>query len=274
MSVVRFTTLLTGLPRSGTTLVCALLNECSDTVALAEPIRFPHGDRQQAVRDIDQFITSAREQAINANVALTRHIGGKVPDNWANVTSSSELRGSNAERGLISLNKPLSPAFNLIVKEPAGFTALSDLLSPRYPLVAMVRHPLAVLAAWQTVDMPVQRGRMPTAERLSPGLGSLLDSQSDRLSRQVALIGWLLEIYRAFPAEHILRYEDFVMDPGRWLSRFTPHEYKADRRLVVADPAVRYPGVALAPLARELIRICPIAEAFYPDFEESLARVI
>lgn len=47
------TTLLTGLPRSGTTLTCSLLNDYPATVALAEPIQLErHGDRARAVEEM------------------------------------------------------------------------------------------------------------------------------------------------------------------------------------------------------------------------------
>jgi hypothetical protein len=272
MKLVQHTTLLTGLPRSGTTLVCALLNEFPDTVALAEPLKFQSGDRDRTVRAIDEFIVSARQQALSDNIAISRHIGGVIPDNWvAPPGPSQELRPFKLELGPICLNKPLSPAFHLILKEPAGFSALSDLLAPRYPLVAMVRHPLAVLAAWQTIAIPINLGRMPTAERLNPDLKAWLDAEPDRLNRQVILIGWLLGIYSTFPPERILRYEDLVAAPARHLTRFTPHAREPDRKLEAVDPISRYSGVNLAPLARKLMVLCPVAEKFYPDFVSSLA---
>src|ERR1700679_3353065 len=65
------TTLLTGLPRSGTTLVCALLNRLPDTVALSEPrILALHGDRERALWEIDAFLAMTREAAL---------ITGRVP---------------------------------------------------------------------------------------------------------------------------------------------------------------------------------------------------
>jgi hypothetical protein len=181
------------------------------------------------------------------------------------------LRKFRHERDPIRLNKTLSPAFHLIVKEPAGFSVLSDLLAPRYPLVAMVRHPLAVLAAWQTIAIPINRGRMPTAERLNPVLKAQLDAEPDCLIRQVTLIGWLLGIYSTFPPEQILRYEYLNAAPAQHLTKFTPQARELDRRLAAVDPTSRYSGVNLAPLARELMSICPVAEKFYPDFEASLA---
>ena len=45
------TALLTGIPRAGTTLTCALLNELPNTIALAEPPVFEAlGDRAAALQ--------------------------------------------------------------------------------------------------------------------------------------------------------------------------------------------------------------------------------
>jgi hypothetical protein len=266
------TTLLTGLPRSGTTLVCALLNECPDTVALAEPFALESRLPCQAVSEIARFLAMARQQALSTNTAISSHVGGRIPDNWAcPPESSSGLRRSEAQRGPIDLRKPLSVNFHLIVKEPGRFSALSDLLAQRYPLVAMVRHPLAVLASWQTIDIPVHRGRMPVAEVFNPDLKARLDAEPDCLIRQVILLEWLLGIYSSFPPERILRYEDLIADPVRHLSRFTPHARDPNRKLEAVDPSSRYGGVELRPLARRLLTIRTVAEKFYPNFAESLA---
>jgi hypothetical protein len=85
------------------------------------------------------------------------------------------------------------------------------------------------------------------------------------------LIGWLLDTYSSFSLERILRYEDLVAAPGRHLARFTPHARELDRQFAAFDPASRYPGVDLSPLARKLMTIRSVAERFYADFEESLS---
>jgi hypothetical protein len=272
VSIIPQTTLLTGLPRSGTTLVCALLNELPDTVALAEPLKFQSRDKDEAISEIDAFVASARQQALSTNTAISKHIGGRVPDNWAPPPDASRrLRPSVVQRGAVSLNKPLSTAFYLIIKEPAGFSVLSDLLVSRYPLIAMVRHPLAVLAAWQTIDIPVNRGRMPIAEKFNLDLKARLDAEPDCLVRQVILLGWLLEIYSAFPPDRILRYEDLISTPRNHLARFTSHARDPDHPLRAVDPSERYTGVELRRLARELMTIRGVAERFYPAFVQSLA---
>jgi hypothetical protein len=265
------TILLTGLPRSGTTLTCALLNRCPDTVALAEPIQLgQHGDRARALGQIETFVSETRHSALTRGVVTSKHIDGVVPDNTVGrVAPGARLRGVAVSHGEIAVDKPLSDDFHLLIKHPAEFTALADVLQAQYPLYAIVRHPLAVLAAWQTVDMPVQRGRMPMLETFTPGLAARLDAISNPLKRQVALMDWLLSVYEGFPANRVLRYEDTTADPAASLAPLTPHS--ADLRPLPAyDPASRYAHLDLGGLAAELLPIRRRIERFYPDFEASL----
>src|SRR5579862_5822515 len=269
------TILLTGLPRSGTTLIVSLLNEFPNTVALAEPVpmqaRGVH-ERARAVGEIEAFIAETRESALTRNEVRSKQLGGAILENFFEPPGDgTRLRKVTEPYGMVKLDKKLTPDFRLVIKHPANFSALADLLAPRHTLFALVRHPLAVLAAWQTVDMPVHHGHMPMAETFSPELTALLAAEPDRIKRQVLLIGWLLGVYSRFSPELILRYEDLVADPVRHLSRLTPHARPLGRTLELMDPATRYRGVDLEPLARALPAITPIAERFYPDFERSLA---
>lgn len=270
------TVLLTGLPRSGTTLLCALLNECHDTVALAEPLRLErHGDRERAVGEIDAFVARIRRQILAHGEVETLHVGGAVPDNWLTEPTDALGRRSLAEWGTIRVERPLSPDFRLIVKHPGEFSALAGLLDRRYPLVALIRHPLAVLASWQTVHLPVNDGHLPMGEVFNPDLAATLAAVPDRLERQVALLGWLLSTYATLRPHQILRYEDVVADPAATLATtFGVRPGAALRALSEHDPARRYPGVDLRPLATALMAIRPLCERFYPDFGQSLRRVI
>lgn len=270
------TILLTGLPRSGTTLACALLNECPDTVALAEPLSLTrHGDRDRAVAEIETFIGHTRAQILRDGTAFSTHIGGQIPDNWAEEPDpAGGLRRSRAEHGLIRITARLSPQFRLILKQPGEFSALADLLAPRYPLLALIRHPLAVLASWQTVAFPVHHGHMPVAELFNPELAATLARVPDRLERQVALIGWLLALYRQLPPDQVLRYEDLIATPETVLARFGVTAASPLRPLRPESPALRYPCLDLRPLAAALWKISPLCEPFYPDFTASLEKTL
>ncbi len=275
MTLVSNTILLTGLPRSGTTLVCALLNECPDTVALAEPLSLtPNGDRPRAISEIKEFIVKARSQLLETNTAMSCHVGGEVPDNWLDEPSAPEggLRRSRAQRGCIRFDKPLSPAFSLIIKHPGEFSALADLLVGQVPVYAMVRHPLAVLASWQTADLPVHHGQMPAAEAFNPELAACLAAEPDRLARQVRLIGWLLSTYARLLPDNVLRYEDLVSDPRASLSRMVASVGGSPSTLSTQELSLRYPGVDLIRLAMAVREIRTVAEVFYPDFDRSLTE--
>jgi hypothetical protein len=268
------TTLLTGLPRSGTTLVCALLNRLPDTVALSEPRMLKlHGDRERALREIDAFLAITREVALTTGRVPSQAIGGRAPENVAEPPrGDGRLRRVRAVHGQIEVGKPLAADFNLVVKHPALFTALAEPLRRRHRLVGLVRHPLAVLASWQTVDMPPNRGRLPRAEAFAPDLAAIVSAEPVVLLRQVALLGWMLGVYATMPRSDVFRYEDLIADPRTALCALSPHAADLPSALETFDIARRYAGVDLAPLARALLDIRDLAEPFYPDFARSLER--
>jgi hypothetical protein len=267
------TTLLTGLPRAGTTLVCSLLNRLPDTVALSEPRMLQlHGDRERALWEIDTFLAITREAALTTGRVPSQAIGGRAPENVAEAPrGDGRLRRVRAVHRWIDVGKPLTADFHLVVKHPALFTALAGELRERHRLVAIVRHPLAVLASWQTVDMPPNRGRLPRAEAFAPDLAAALAATSGVLARQVALLAWLLGVYATFPPSDVLRYEDVTADPSAALARMSPQAAQL-RRLEDYDIAQRYADVDLAELANALLPIRDLAEPFYPDFARSLDR--
>ncbi len=265
------TTLLTGMPRSGTTLVCALLNEVDDTIALVEPIRFERiGDRADAVAQVEAFVLETRRLAVTEGFVVTKHVGGTITDNTAEPPRARGLRRVLEQRGRIPVAKPLTGRFHLVIKHPAEFTALWQPLAERFRLFATVRHPLAVLASWQTVDMPVNRGRMPMAEAFLPALARKLDGISDPLDRQVALINWQLETYAQFPKDRVLRYEDTVRDPSRRLSPLSGNTGAIRSRPEPVIPQTRYADVDFKRIAHALRALAPLATLFYPDFLASL----
>src|SRR5882762_5411265 len=113
---------LTGIPRSGTTLTCHLLNKLSNTVALHEPLdlsRSPQAETPAAMVDtIERFFESMRQSIKSRKVAFSKHVYGRVPDNpVANQYSDSGLRSVIVSRGEISIEKDLTDDFLLVIKQ-------------------------------------------------------------------------------------------------------------------------------------------------------------
>ncbi|MFG1425995.1 sulfotransferase [Roseixanthobacter glucoisosaccharinicivorans] len=264
--------LLTGMPRSGTTLVVALLGRQPDTIALAEPIQLnPHGDRHRAVDEIAEFVVQTRAAAIANKPIPTKHVDGYIIDNWVEPPrQDGHLRKVLEQRSELLFDKPLSDNFTLIVKHPAEFTALADLLVKRFTLYAIVRDPMAVMAAWQTVNMPVNRGHMPMAEAFAPELKRRLAGIKDRLVGQATLIEWQLRTYLTLPAGRVLRYEDITAEPSSALECFGTSGLMLPS-LAAYDPVERYTGVDFHALYRALEPLLGLIVQFYPNFEQEWA---
>lgn len=213
---------LTGVPRSGTTLCCSLLGQAADTVALFEPMdvaALPPA-RMSALAQVQDFFAHTRGSLLAEGIAWSRQVDGEVPDNpFASEIGADGRRRHRAEPGLIRPGKVLSERFTLVVKHNAAFTGLLPELAGVFDTWAVVRNPLAVLASWHSVDLPVTRGRLPAGELFDPALAAELDAEDDVVSRQLRILDWLFSRYLAhLPAGRVLPYESVVASAGRVLS--------------------------------------------------------
>src|SRR3954468_22168223 len=75
---------LTGVPRSGTTLTCHLLNQLPDTLALHEPMGVDLaslGSRDRACDAIGRFFSQTREGPLVSKTVQTKQVEGRLPVN-------------------------------------------------------------------------------------------------------------------------------------------------------------------------------------------------
>jgi len=214
---------LTGIPRGGTTLACRLLGEAADTLALFEPmpvVDLPTAP-EAAAAEVARYFGQVRQRALMEGRVPSKHRGGHVPDNpYGERANGDDARPWLVEQGDIAVAKPLSAGFRLVIKHNAAFTALLPVLGRRHLVVGIVRNPLAVLASWRSVDLPVTHGRLPAGERLDPALAAALAAQPDCLRRQILILDWFFERLLHWVApERLLRYEDVVATGGACLRR-------------------------------------------------------
>jgi hypothetical protein len=220
--------LLTGVPRSGTTLTCHLLNKLPDTVALHEPVRIRKFDGCENFEDIRQvvarFCDEQRTSIHERKRAISRHVAGAVPDNpFGARRSETGLRQSIDSKDEIVIDKELSRDFMLVIKHNAAFTALLQALVERFPVYSIIRNPLAVLTSWGSVDSGPQSGHANAAERFDPDLRAKLAGIDDELDRQISLLDWFYRQFRRYlPEQSFIRYESLVESGGRVLSVVRP----------------------------------------------------
>ena len=224
MPVAR-TWLLCGVPRSGSSLCCRLAGGVPDAVALSEPID-PGAfgvvrDAGEACRQIVEFATTTRAGLLAGRRAPSLQVDGRLDDSpVSNVRAAQGLRRPRGGPGKVRVDKRLSNDFTLLIKHNALFAALLEPLAHAVPVLGLVRNPVSVLASWQTVDLPVQRGRIPMGERFDPILSAALEEQPDTLRRQVLVLDWFFGRFRAhLPGERVMRYEDVVRSGGLSLFR-------------------------------------------------------
>jgi hypothetical protein len=251
--------ILTGVPRSGTTLSCFLLNKLPNVVALHEPMEVwqvadlrDDGARCNAVVD---FFLKTRESILAQRLAVSKQVAGRVPDNpIAEFVNGEGLRETVVSVGQISVSKRLDRDLTLVVKHPAAFTAMLNLLVKRFRCYALIRNPLAVLASWNTVALPVQQGHAPVAEAFDTVLREKLARRSDRFDRQLCLLAWYFDqYYRMLPAASILRYEEIVMSGGRTLKSIVPCADELAERLDNKNNSAAYDRKVIRTIGRKLL---------------------
>lgn len=273
--------LLAGIPRSGTTLACALLNKLPDTLALVEPMSMggllQARDAPERLRYLQDFLRETRLAACRGGKVFNQTFRAGTGDNtFGKERSVTGLRQPVISRERIAVGKALSQDFTLVVKHPNAFAALLPELTAEFRCFALVRNPIAVLASWNSVDLPLREGHAPMAERLDARLAKRLGSLKDRIDRQLELLGWY---YRQFeellPHWAVLHYEDLVISCGRSLAVITPEANQLREPLSSRNSNCLYSPDLLAESAKRLLERKHGSLSFYSHRDiEQLAALL
>lgn len=242
--------MLVGLPRSGTTLTCHLINKLPDMVALHEPLKpieFKDDTPLEMVERIRRFCEAQRKSLFENGTAASRTIGGKVPDNHIQgFNESSGKRANKIDGQVLEVDKALSNDFTLVVKHNAFFAGILDILVDSYKCFAVVRNPVSVLLSWNSVEMAVSQGYAPAAERFDKKLEEQLRGEDDKFERQIYLLTWYYnKIYKNISKKNIVLYEDIISSGGRALSNVLPaasglkETLRSKNKNVLYDDALR-----------------------------------
>lgn len=217
--------ILTGLPRSGTTLTCFLLNQLPNSVALHEPIS--PGSLQAATPEgiigkISTFFATQRVMIRTTARATSKSRGERVPRNHVSDAVGGKLQTELLDGSSILVDNVSSDDFSLYIKQPSAFSALLPVLVGHFPCYALIRNPLAVLLSWQDARMNISQGYAPNAERFAPDLKHALTVEKDRLERQLILMDFFFGRYLDHVPERTIRYESIVASGGKALSLIDP----------------------------------------------------
>jgi hypothetical protein len=215
--------ILTGPPRSGTTLACYLLNKAENTVALHEPMNlrmFPNPEA--GLQSIQAFFAEMRQSLLTQGTALAKVAGQSIPDNPFQ-NGADGKRQSIVQKGIVHFDKTLTKDFLLVIKQNAHFTFLLSELASQYPCYAIIRNPVATIASWNTIEAPVARGNLTVLKTLNPTLYWELEAIPQLLARQARLAHELFQRYLGLAPLEVIRYENMIESSGRELKRISPH---------------------------------------------------
>lgn len=212
--------ILTGIPRSGSTLALKLISHAKGYLCLDEP---------QWLKDINQqsqTMTSVAEGVTNYIGKVRSSIREGKPIEIVYGKESDQLTDNHFIRtktGKILKNKDFRKKIvpkdyankKIIVKSNVLFTAcLPSLIEKKFKILVTIRNPVAIIKSWRSLNISVSIGKLGIAEKYNSDV-HLIHQEPELLKRQILLLDWLFKQYlQNKDALHIIKYEQLVNNPG------------------------------------------------------------
>ncbi len=275
--------IITGVPRSGTTLVAALVDGLQESLCLSEP-DWEHEalleitDRSAYVAQIGRDFDMVRETILaGGSVTDRRSRDGSPVTNYfrlQKVNLLNRFRFQLTEWGFRKVpvsRLHLSPDFMLGIKQNEPFAAVLPELTaePRFRVLAVVRHPVPTLLSWRAINIipMLNRRILPDLQTFWPEALEIQVGPTDVLEKQARILNLLLDRFLQYRDRLMLvRYEDLISNQelicsllGRPLMR--PVAVKNSNRNPV------YNLDELAQIKDYIRRYAPAARALSPDLE-------
>lgn len=232
--------LITGLPRSGSAAVGALVDHLPDTVCLNAPpwqVTFAKNpvERLPFCKWLAGDALWAREQLLRA-IPLPDH---RAEDGTPLMDGRNDARQPRNDDGTpkeIHFTRPrLTHGFTLAMRHTTLYTSvLPQLLDfTDFRVLAVLRHPLDVCQSWLKLPQPLlAAGNPPGIARFWPEALAVLQGPGSDADRFALLYELYVQRYHELaPRVQMARYEDMMAEPMQ-LSRLLGH--------VVLSPAVKW----------------------------------
>jgi hypothetical protein len=258
--------ILTGPPRSGTTLTCNLLNKLPNVVALHEPMNlklFPN--KKEGLKNTIDFFDKMRTLIDEEGFAISKVKDGAIPTNPFEEGESN--RTSIVKKEKFKIEKQLSPDYVLIIKQNAHFTFLLNELKNHFPCYSVIRNPLTTIASWNSINAPVSEGNLTVLKGLEPLLFEKLNTISDLFLRQIALYNEIVKNYSLLNEKNIIRYEDLITSSGKVLSAITEVATELQVKMINKNEVNNYKLDQMEMIANKILSDQGAWRKFYTEQE-------
>ncbi len=226
--------LVTGIPRSGTSLISNILSKNPRAISFSEP-RFIKNIKAAAhVADDVTFHLEQSIKNIRENIKVGRSVEFRVHKNPNQNLDNYFTRRQEAGKEVVIKNSsyrritlPKTRHSDLIViKNNLLLTACIQSLIKRFQMLVVVRDPVATLSSWNSLDIPVSRGKVKSGFKYCQTLQKMVNS-NDLLERQIQIFDWFCYQYRQLEKQvTLVKYEELVKYPNNQLSKYLDYDTK------------------------------------------------
>lgn len=264
--------ILTGIPRSGTSLAATLVDGLPDAVCLQEPywqfdrIRRKDCSAERFAAWLREDFTRVRDILFKGKEVEDRRDaqGEPVTDYFQRRWRDGRMEVERSGFGIISFARHgLSPDFLLGMKHNGPYlSVLPQIIALKHFIViAIIRDPVQTILSWRTLTFPLSRGEMPGAIAYWPELRALTQASIDLLEKQVRIYDLFCQrLHASREAIHIITYESLVAQPGLLAAALAR---KPGRVPAHISPAHEPAGDEAAAIRKLLLRHAFHARHFY-----------
>jgi hypothetical protein len=215
------TLLITGIPRSGTSLITKLISEQQNTLCFSEPtwlkeIRHDKQSCEEFKNNLTEKVNQIRNEVKKGNpVEMTVEKGtNHLPENYYNRQKNKIINLKETRKVHIEYSKDLI----ICIKSNTLFTACIKALidEEAWKVCSVVRSPLFVLMSWRSLNIPISEGKIKIGEIYSKEIREIV-KEKDLLIRQVKILDWFFKTYADY-SENIIKYENLVNNPQEVLN--------------------------------------------------------
>lgn len=206
--------ILTGIPRSGTTLAAALVDSLPDCVCLNEPYWQTDAKLDGNAERLANWLKDDFAR-IRAHLLAEHPVPDRRQEDGKPLT---DFFNAGQPQGKISLfiRAGLTDNFTLAMKHNALYLAALPQLArmKAFTIIALLRHPVDTIASWRRLSLPISSGRMPHAALYWPEVKILTENRDDVLTKQIKLYDLICQRLSALKETiHLVPYETLVINP-------------------------------------------------------------
>lgn len=262
--------IVTGIPRSGTTLTAAIIDGMEDAVCINEPqwqsawSRQGH-DRATYVKRIRDDFGHTRATLLAGGSILTR-----VSPEGTDVTNFFDQSAPVRKRRPLTfapMSRPgLQTNFLLAMKHNAHYACVLEELAslPDFAVLAVIRNPVDTLLSWRSLNIPVSSGSMPAAEPFWPEITEARGDTQDVLLVQARIVELFFRRFHALREKiAILRLEDLIDNPQS-LNHLLDRRQRKHVPITPSRLATSAPAAETDRLRNYVAAHCPTAMNYYP----------